>query len=131
MGSNAVVIVDDDLGFMLWLGDLLKEAGYQAVPAFSCLEAFSHVQQCNVSVGVIIVNPTLPGVFDMLETLGSKYGPLRIILIKSPGISVPEMMPARSIVEKPWAWEKISRREWLGKIEKALTDAPPFASKAG
>ena len=126
-----VVIVDDDLGFTLWLGQLLKEAGYQALPAFSCLEAFSHIQQFNAKVGAIIVNPALPGVADMLQMLGSTHGPLRIIFIQNPGIDVPGMLPAHAMLTKPRGWQRISHREWLRKIEKALTDAPPFASKAG
>src|SRR3989442_1016104 len=30
---SIVLIVDDDLGFVCWLGDILAEAGYQSVPA--------------------------------------------------------------------------------------------------
>ncbi len=38
-----VLIVDGDLGFLLWLGQLLAKAGYPVLPAGSCAEAFSHI----------------------------------------------------------------------------------------
>ena len=125
------MIVDDDLGFTVWLGQLLTDAGYQAVPAFSCLEAFSHIQQFKVKVDVVIANPALPGIADMLQTLGRMHGPIRIVLIQSPGIDVPGMLPAHAMLEKPGASQRISRPHWLRKIRKAVTNAPPFAAKAG
>ena len=129
--NQAVVVVDDDLGFTVWVSQLLTEAGYKAVPAFSCLEAFSHIQQFSVGVDVVMVNAALPGVSDMLQTLARTHGPLRIILIKSPGVDVPAMFPAHAMLEKPRGWEKVSRQDWLRRIGKSLTDAPPLATKAG
>ena len=129
--NQPVVIVDDDLGFVVWLGQLLTDAGYQAVPAFSCLEAFSHIQQFDVKVDVVIVNPALPGVADMILTLGRTHGPLRIVLIHNPGVDVSGMLPAHAKLTKPRAWHRISRQDWLEKLNQAVADAPPFAAKAG
>jgi hypothetical protein len=37
--AKTVLIVDEDLGFVFWLGRLLTETGYQAWPARSGVEA--------------------------------------------------------------------------------------------
>jgi hypothetical protein len=34
-----VLIIDNDLGFMFWLGQILSEAGYAVLPAKSAPEA--------------------------------------------------------------------------------------------
>ena len=129
--SQTVLIVDEDLGFLFWLGELLVEAGCQAVPAFGCLEAVSRIRQFNVKkLDAIFVNPALPGTSDMLHALGRTHGGLRIILIGSSGIDVSGMMPAHAMLEKPRSWQRISRQEWQRKVKQALNDAPPFVFKA-
>jgi hypothetical protein len=37
--AQMVLIVDDDLGLVCWLGDILNEAGIRSIPALSCGEA--------------------------------------------------------------------------------------------
>jgi hypothetical protein len=128
--SQSVLIVDNDLGFVFWLGELLAEAGYPAVPALDCQQAVSHLKQFNVTVSVAIVNPGLEGVSRLLQTLGRANRHLRIVVVPDPGRHAPSGIPAYAVLEKPSGWESLSRQEWLRKIKKALAEAPPNAFEA-
>ena len=129
--TQTVLIVDEDLGFVFWLGQALADAGHQVVPALSCEQAFFHIRHFNVDADAVFVNPALSGVPNLLQTLGRANSRLRIVLIKSPDMEVSEAMPAHALLEKPRGWEEISRQEWLLKVETILTDEPPLASCAG
>jgi DNA-binding NtrC family response regulator len=129
--TQTVLIVDEDLGFVFWLGQALADVGHQVVPALSCEQAFFHIRHFNVDADAVFVNPALSGVPNLLQTLGRANTRLRIVLIKSPDMEVSGAMPAHALLEKPRGWEEISRQEWLLKVETILTDEPPLASCAG
>ena len=127
--SQSVLIVDDDLGFVFWLGELLAEAGCPAVPALNCQQAISHLKQFHVTVSAAIVNPSLEGVSHLLQTLGKANKQLRIVVV-GPELDALSGIPAYAVLEKPSGWESLSRQEWLRKVKKALAEAPPNAFEA-
>src|SRR5579864_7603483 len=45
--AMTVLIVDDDLGFVWWLGDIFNEAGARCVPALSCGAAMVLTKRLN------------------------------------------------------------------------------------
>ena len=56
-----ILIVDRDLGFIYWLGDVLIHADYQPWPACSVSDAFAVVgRKPIVPLDLLIVNPRLP-----------------------------------------------------------------------
>ena len=128
--SQSVLIVDDDLGFVFWLGELLAEAGYSAVPALDCQQAVSHLKQFHVTVSAVIVNPGLEGIPRLLQTLGKTNTSLRIVVVPGSGADAPSGISAYAVLERPSGWESVSRREWLRKVKKALDEAPPYAFEA-
>ena len=128
--SQSVLIVDDDLGFVFWLGELLAEAGYAAVPALDCEQAISHLKHFHVTVSAAIVNPGLEGVSRLLQNLWKANQQLRIVVVPEPGAPAPLGITAYAVLEKPSGWESLSRQEWLRKVRKALAEAPPNAFEA-
>lgn len=54
-----VLIVDDNIGFICWLGQLLAKAGYQSVPATDCGQAVARLEKLRRNVHAAIVNRTL------------------------------------------------------------------------
>src|SRR5258708_6666649 len=68
LGGPTILIVDDDLGFVCWLGEIVTEAGYQAVPALDSLQAAALVNELNLQIDLVVMNPGLPGVSQMIET---------------------------------------------------------------
>jgi len=123
-----ILIVDDDLGFVWWLGALLAEAGYQTLPATSCRQALSRIKRLNGSLGAAIVNPTLPGGHRLLETLGNLPCQVNTILVCDPGADVLQADARGTVLEKPRAGEAFSREAWRRRVQQALAHAPTEAS---
>jgi hypothetical protein len=64
-----VLIIDNDLGFMFWLGQILNEAGYAVLPAKSASEAVELMSENNIEADLLIINPSLPGVVRLVGEL--------------------------------------------------------------
>src|ERR1035438_1181831 len=70
--APVVLIVDEDLGFVWWLGQLFSQAGCQVVPTLSSEQSVSLLRDLNLKVDVIVVNPELAGVAEMIRGLSSR-----------------------------------------------------------
>jgi DNA-binding NtrC family response regulator len=119
-GSPTALIVDDDVGFILWLGEMLTESGYQTVPALQCRQALTLVKKLALRIDVLVVNPELRGAARAMKVLASEHPRLRVVLIRdscSPGTVLDSN---HATLERPSAWEPISRPQWITKIRKAL-----------
>src|ERR1700736_1607825 len=57
--AQMVLIVDDDLGLVCWLGDILSEAGARSVPALSCGEVTVLIKRLGIEPDLIILNSSL------------------------------------------------------------------------
>ena len=119
----AVLIVDEDLGFLGWLGDLFNEAGYRALPALNCRQALSLIKRFKLDVDVLAVNEGLPGVSGMIGMLKRAHRPLKIVAIRNPAADGLEEIPAHATLERPSGWEPISRSDWLKKVLSVLKQA--------
>lgn len=124
-----VLIVEEDLGFVCWLGRLLADAGYKSVPALSCPEALSRVRMLGIKPDAIIADPSLPNFNRMLQTLNRANGSIRLVAITSPGHSIPPNLHPNGTINRPLA-EPDSPSDWLRKIEEAFRDSPRRALKA-
>jgi hypothetical protein len=61
VAPSAVLILDDDLGFCMWLGKILNQAGIRALPACRSEEALEIGNQAEYRIGLVIVNPDVDG----------------------------------------------------------------------
>ena len=125
-----ILIVDEDLGFVLWLGQILAELGHQGLPAFSWDEADSNTRRLKFSVDVVICNPYLTGTADRLAALAQVNQPLRVVLAEDPAFEAPSSMAGYATLSKPTGSEHISHQDWLVKVEQALADAVPYGQNA-
>lgn len=119
-GPPTVLIVDEDVGFISWLGEIFSEAGYRALPALSCHQAVSLIKKLKLDVDVIAVNQRLRGISWAIGTLSSAKRPLKIVLIRNPAVDAIEVIPSHAILERPSGWDPISRADWLRKIRRVL-----------
>jgi hypothetical protein len=119
-----ILIVDRDLGFLLWLGQSLAEAGYRVLPALSCAEAFSRGKTFGVTIDDVIVEQGLPGASEMLQKLARVNNSLRVIFIGNPAIHIPATIPADMTIQRPRSGEPLSPEKWLMTLETVLSSSP-------
>jgi DNA-binding NtrC family response regulator len=121
--TPTILIVDDDLGFVWWLGQVLTEAGYQAVPALRCRDVAPLVEELNLHVDLVIANPDLPGASPMIRGLVRGHLALKVVLVGHPASDVISRIQADAILERPSRGEIVSRSEWVRKLRKILKQA--------
>src|ERR1041385_3745311 len=77
-----VLILDNDLGFVMWLGRALNDAGIRALPSSTCVEASAIVRKLRPArVNLLIANLALEGSREVVEKLAAKNESLKIIAI--------------------------------------------------
>jgi len=119
-----ILIVDDDVGFVFWLCQLLDGAGYETVPATGIPEAAGALAELNVWVDLLMVRRVLPGADAFAAELRfSQRGRLKAIALIDR-----DEAPSQSIA----AWDgwqikmnvsdAIARTIFLSLVEVALTD---------
>ena len=86
MAQKTVLILDDDLGFSMWLGNALNEAGISAIPACRCEEVLAIISDGMFpQIDLIIVNLKIDGCREVLDTLAAQRGGCKIISIGAAG----------------------------------------------
>ena len=119
-GAQTVLIVDDDLGFVWWLGDIFIEVGGRALPALNCGEAVVLTKRFGVEPDLIILNPSLPGASKMLQSYVQTKPHLKIVTIGPPSKALATSIHVHATLERPSQMEPILRTEWLEKLRKVL-----------
>jgi DNA-binding NtrC family response regulator len=126
--ATTVWIVDNDLGFVWWLGEIFTEAGCRTLPALSCEQALTLIKTLNVGVDLLVVNPQLPGVMKMLQSLSRAHPKLKIVTIGKASAALPAALRPQASLERPSASDSISRSEWLKKVRKLLKEVASTAA---
>jgi hypothetical protein len=127
-GSALALIIDDDLGFLMWLGEVFLELGCPAVPALHCRQALALTRQINRPVSTLLINPELRGAARFVDRLLAVNPAARVVLIRNSAADSPKGIRADSILQRPLPSEPISQSEWLANVRQALgwgNDPPP------
>ena len=119
-GFPTALIVDDDVAFILWVGEMFAESGYQSVPALHCRQAMALLNKLALRVDVLVLNPKLRGAARTVKALEAEYPKLRVVLIGDPSALGSGLGSNHVTLDRPSAWEPISRPQWVAKIRKAL-----------
>ena len=125
---TTVWIVDDDLGFVWWLGAIFTEAGCRALPALSCEQALSLIKKLNVGIDLLVLNPQLPGISGMLQVLSRTHGNFKIVVIGNTSPTLTATIHPQANLERPSFSEPISRPAWLKKVRKLLREVAAAAA---
>ena len=119
-GTDAVLLVDSDLGFVFWLGQTLQQGGYLALPARNLLEAVKLIASLHFSVAVLIVDESLPDLPQFVSTIRLEHKGVKIILlIEGDDASLRLDVDARS--RRPDPVDENSAQEWLRLIRRVLS----------
>lgn len=116
------LIVDDDLGFVLWLGEIFLLAGCGSVPASSCRGAVSLIEVLDVKIDLIAVNAALSGVSEMVEALSRVHRP-KVVVIREPNVE--PGIHADATIDRPDMGTPLSRAEWAQGVRKLLKELIP------
>jgi DNA-binding NtrC family response regulator len=126
--ATTVWIVDNDLGFVWWLGEVFTEAGCRTLPALSCEQALTLIKSLDVGVDLLVVNPQLPGIVKMLQILSRAHPNLKIVTIGNASAALPAALRPQASLKRPSASDPISRPEWLKKVRKLLKEVASAAA---
>lgn len=110
--AAVVLIVDDDFGFVTWLGVTLAVKGYATVPATSASVARQLIDELSVGPDLVIVNLELAGAIELIETLRGTNAALKVIAIED-----------ASPIGRPIAVDAAHSRteaDWLATVEHVL-----------
>lgn len=110
-----VLIVDEDLGFVWWLGEMFSEAGCQVVPALNPDETDSITQELDRAVDVVVVNPELAGISEMIRNLSQSQIP-KVVAIRNQ--DQPENgLFAHATLNRPSDASQLSQQDWLRSVK--------------
>jgi hypothetical protein len=129
--SPLALIIDHDLGFLLWLGDLCDQLGWQTVPALHCRQALAWLERFALPVAVLVVNPELRGAKRAVTLISAANPDVRVVLVCDSGVprtarrTPPRLtgqggIQARYRLRRPSPGEPISRIEWLENVRRTL-----------
>jgi DNA-binding response OmpR family regulator len=110
-----ILLVDSDLGFTFWLGQLLDQAGYEAFPAKSIADAIQLLDQLKFQIDVLVLNPALEGAASLASVLRHSQPHIRIIAVHDPDIRVDGFEMDASHPKTHHA-DEVARGEWLNFI---------------
>jgi DNA-binding NtrC family response regulator len=113
--ATAILIVDDDLGFLVWLGLTLASGGFATVPATTASQAGEVIHQLRITINLAVVNLNLPGVPEFCASLKSQTPSIKLIAIQELGPNSMFNVDARHSRSKV-GWVTLVRR--LLGIEK-------------
>ena len=118
-----ILVVDNDLGFVFWLCQVLDAAGYEAVPATGIPEAVAALKELDVWVDVLMARRSLPGADGFAAELrSSQQGQVITIALLDQKDEPGELMAAWDGWQvKLDVSDAIARRIFLSLVRIALT----------
>jgi hypothetical protein len=117
--KTTVLLIDSDLGFVFWLGRALDKAGYEAFPAKSIPGALKLIAELDLSVGLVIVNYSLPGSAEFFVHIRHKQRLAKIVgLVDDADVPIPPEVDWQCC--KPAAIDETSKMELIRQIHGVL-----------
>jgi DNA-binding NtrC family response regulator len=114
-----VLIVDKDLGFLFWLGELLAGAKYQPWPACTAADAISLMgSKRTVPLDLLIVDASLRGASRLIDHFRRNRTKLKVIAVDGHS-KLLRGVDAWS--EKPDPANARERQKWLRAVDRMLS----------
>jgi DNA-binding response OmpR family regulator len=116
-----VLILDNDLGFLLWLANALVQTGSEPIPAHNVDEAEQMLHELNTPIDLLVFNPGLPGARGFTEKLRCKHKHLLLLALGTDTGAFHTMVPdVRTLRRKPHGVDDWAKWEWVNTIRKML-----------
>ena len=121
---KTVLLVDRDVGFVLWLAAALGRAGYLALPTRSSQDVRKLLKQLGVPVHLLIVACSLPDASALARSL-RRYRPhLKVIALTDDGEEPCPSVPDADLYCRRSRPGEASQPEWLDTIHGVLARDP-------
>ena len=117
---KTVLIVDEDLWFVFWLGRLLKDAGYDVWPARSGADAAILMKELGAGLDLLVINPNSCGAAAFFEDQRRQTG-FKTIAIQAQDEESAVIDGVDAALVKPQRPDEVSKLEWISVIESVLT----------
>jgi len=117
---KTILIIDDDLGFVFWLGRVLAHGGYEVLPAKGFSDASTLLSDLNAEVDLLIVNPSLPGAADFVNALRRSRPNAKIVFALDDDQPAGQIQNADIIARKLLPEDAAAATLWLRVVEQAL-----------
>jgi DNA-binding response OmpR family regulator len=125
--SRRALIVDHDLGFLMWLGEVFSELGYETIPSLSCSQALALAKRFDLPIRTLVVDPEMSGAPRLIEGLAADNAGLQVVLLRDrphcqndteQNLALPRN---HTWLERPASDEPVSRDEWVIRIRAMLS----------
>ena len=90
---KTVLIVDDDLGFVFWVGQALDRVGYNALPAKGVAEAKALIESFRIGIDLLMIGAALPDAAAFAAELLMRHTGVKILGLIESGKQPPESFP--------------------------------------
>ena len=115
----AALIVDVDVGFIFWFGEIITKAGWNLVPALNCRQGVALAVMLDSYIDVIVVNPALIGIHEMVESLSRVHRPMVVVVRDS---KVEPGFHADGTIDRPDMGTQLSRIEAAETVRKLMRE---------
>jgi DNA-binding response OmpR family regulator len=119
---RTVLIVDPDLGFLLWLGQVLADAGFSNLPALTIQEAKTLIGTLNLTVNLLIIDPTVAGANAFIRTMRRERHVGVIAVVTSMTELDAGIRGIDAVRSKPTTADDLEASEWLRTIGHLLSN---------
>jgi DNA-binding response OmpR family regulator len=115
--TKNILIIDPDLGFVFWLGQLLDSARHHALPAKSVADAEALLDRFKVAVDLLIIGHSLANGEGFVENLRRSQTGLPVIFLCDQMEERPSCAGADAFVCKPSRLDQMSEVVWLEMVQ--------------
>ena len=115
--TKNILIVDPDLGFVFWLGQLLDSSGsHQVLPAKSVTDAKVLIARLSVEVDLLVIGQTLEDSEHLVDNLRRSRNELPVIYLFGDSEELPTCTGANACFRKPSRFDSVSEAIWLEMV---------------
>ncbi len=119
---KTVLIIDADLGFNFWLGQVLDVAGYAALPARGVPDAKVLLAECKLMLDFLIVDPSLPGASEFAKALRHDRENIKVVAVSESAAANGSQVEADAACEKPAETSEEALFEWARMLRRILVE---------
>ena len=114
-----ILIVDNDLGFIYWLGAALIARNYQPLPACSVSDAITVAGPGPaVRLDLMIVNPSLPGISKLITRFRRTQAHLKVVALGRQRKTA--LTDVNAWRRKPALSDDSAKQKWVRAINRVL-----------